>query len=172
MRHNKIIGWERFFGVLETVQKFSPWLSRQIAKRAAEWPFWFSGVSIREWRDQQVWVHIPPSVRNSVDGEICQGHLLLAAELVLRLLLLRHRQEFPFQYRILGSRVETHNRVDQAVDIKFEIAFNEWERIRQELARASASEGEFVFPARLSDGRLAGSFTFNVGFDLEKFLPA
>ena len=61
MRHNKIIGWERFFEVVEKVQKFSPWLSRQIAKRASEWPFWFSGVQIMEWREGKVWVRLPRS---------------------------------------------------------------------------------------------------------------
>jgi hypothetical protein len=172
MRHNKIIGWESFFEALERVQKFSPWLSRQIAKRAAEWPFWFSGLSIRELTERQVWIHMPVSTRNSVEGEICQGHLVLAAELALRLLLLRHRQEFPFQFRLRGSRLEIHNPVDQSVDIKFEITFGEWERIRMELARSQRSAGEFVFPARLRDGRLAASFTFQVGFQLEKFLPA
>src|ERR1700745_10607 len=106
MRHNKIIGWESFLGVVEQVQKVSPWLSRQIAKRASEWPFWYSGLQIREWEDRQVKVDMPSSVRNSGDGEICQGHLLLGAELTLRLLLLRYRQEFPFRYRIAESRSE------------------------------------------------------------------
>lgn len=172
MRHNKIIGWEAFLGAVERIQKVSPWLSRQIAKRASEWPFWFSGVRIKEWRENQVWVELPPSFRNSVEGEICHGHLLLAGELVLRLLLLRYRQEFPFRYRLTSSQVEAHHAVDQSVDIKFEIAFNEWERIRLELARGSSSQAEFVFSAALADGRLAGSFTFQVAFELEKFLPA
>ena len=172
MRHNKIIGWERFLGVVEKVQKVSPWLSRQIAKRASEWPFWYSGVQIKEWRDSQVWVHLPMSFRNTVEGEICQGHLLLAGELTLRLLLLRHRQEFPFRYRLLSSGVETHHSVDQSVDIKFEIGFNEWERIRLELARDSRSTAEFALNANLADGRLAASFHFRVAFELEKFLPA
>src|SRR5262245_44712971 len=96
MRHNKIIGWDRFLGVVEQVQKFSPWLSRQIAKRASEWPFWYSGLTIKEWQDRQAWVELPQSFRNSVDNEITQGHLVLGAELSVRLVLLRLRQEFPF----------------------------------------------------------------------------
>ena len=172
MRHNKIIGWESFLEVVERVQKVSPWLSRQIAKRASEWPFWPSGVQIKDWRDQQVWVQLPISFRNSVEGEITQGHLLLAGELVMRLLLLRYRQEFPFRYRIVSSQIQTHHAVDQSVDIKFAIAFEEWERIRLELARESRSLGEFAFSASLADGRLAGSFTLQVAFELEKFLPA
>ncbi|MGZ3723767.1 MAG: hypothetical protein ACXVA9_12580 [Bdellovibrionales bacterium] len=172
MRHNKIIGWESFLEVVERVQKVSPWLSRQIAKRASEWPFWPSGVQIKEWRDTQVWVQMPLSFRNSIEGEITQGHLVLAGELVMRLLLLRYRQEFPFRYRITSSQFQTHHAVDQAVDIKFSIGFEEWERIRLELARESRSLGEFAFSASLVDGRLAGSFTFQVAFELEKFLPA
>src|SRR6202012_3914505 len=109
MRHNKIIGWESFLEVVERVQKVSPWLSRQIAKRASEWPFWFSGAEIREWTDDSVWVHLPINFRNSVDGAIGHGHLVLAGELALRLVLLRHRQEFPFRYRIIGSQLETHH---------------------------------------------------------------
>lgn len=172
MRHNKIVGWESFLEVIERVQKVSPWLSRQIAKRASEWPFWISGTRIEEWREQQVWVHLPMSFRNSVEGEISQGHLLLAGELTLRLLLLRFRQEFPFRYRFTGGRVETHHRVDQSVDIKFSLDFAERERLRLELARGQFSTSEFVFSAALKDGRLAATFTFQVGFELEKFLPA
>jgi hypothetical protein len=172
MRHNKIIGWERFLGVLDQVQKVSPWLSRQIAKRASEWPFWASGATIQEWRDGQVWVQLPLSFRNSVEGEICQGHLLLTAELTLRLLLLRYRQEFPFRSRLVNGRVETHHAVDQTVDFKFGIGFEEWERIRLELAKTGRSTGEFVFSARLLDGRLAATFTFEAAFELEKFLTA
>jgi hypothetical protein len=172
MRHNKFIGWERFLGVVDSIQKVSPWLSRQIVKRASEWPFWYSGARIVEWQDRQVGVRMPVSVRNSVEGHICQGHLLLAAELVMRLLLLRQRQEFPFRYRILGGRVETHHAVDQSVDIKFAIGFEEWERIRMELAREQRGLGEFTFSASLRDGRLAASFTFQLAFELEKFLPA
>jgi hypothetical protein len=172
MRHNKIIGWESFLGVVERIQKVSPWLSRQIAKRASEWPFWPSGVQIKEWRETQVWLQMPLSFRNSVEGEITQGHLLLAGELALRLLLLRYRQEFPFRYRISNSQLETHRAVDQAVDIKFSIGFEEWEKIRLELARESRAQAEFAFPTILADGRLAGSFTLQVAFELEKFLPA
>lgn len=172
MRHNKFIGWDAFLGVVEQVQKVSPWLSRQIAKRASEWPFWYSGLQIKEWNDRQVKVHMPFSVRNSVDGELCQGHLLLGAELTLRLLLLRYRQEFPFRYRIKASRVESHHALDQPVDYKFEIGFDEWERLRLELAKESRGESEFVFHAYLADGRQASSFSFQVGFELEKLLPA
>lgn len=172
MRHNKIIGWESFLGVVERIQKLSPWLSRQIAKRASEWPFWPSGVQIQDWRDDQVWVRLPLSFRNAVEGEIAQGHLLLAGELGVRLLLLKYRQEFPFRYRIVNSSLETHRPVDQSVDIKFAIGFEEWERIRLELARESSARAEFAFPAVLSDGRLAASFTLHVAFELEKFLPA
>jgi hypothetical protein len=172
MRHNKTFGWESFLEVVERVQKVSPWLSRQIAKRASEWPFWPSGVQIKEWRENQVWVGMPCSFRNSVEGEITQGHMLLAGELVIRLLLLRYRQEFPFRYRIVSSKLETHHAVDQAVDIKFAISFDEWERVRLELARDSRSLAEFAFSAALEDGRLAASFTLQVAFDLEKFLPA
>ena len=172
MRHNKIIGWENFLGFVERIQKFSPWLSRQIAKRASEWPFWPSGVVIRDWRDDQVWVQLPLSFRNAIDGEIAQGHLLLAAELATRLLLLRYAREFPFRYRLTQSTLETHRPVDQTVDIKFAIGFEEWERIRLEMARESTAKAEFAFPALLSDGRLAASFTLHVAFELEKFLPA
>lgn len=172
MRHNKIIGWDKFLGVVEQVEKYSPWLSRQIAKRASEWPFWYSGAQIVEWREQSVWTRLPPSFRNSVDSEICQGHLLLGAELTLRLLLLRYRQEFPFRYRIVSSRIETHHNVDQPVDFKSSIKPGEWEKIRLELAGSTRAREEFVFPAVLADGRLAGNVTFEVAFDLEKFLPA
>lgn len=172
MRHNKFIGWEAFLGVVERVQKVSPWLSRQIAKRASEWPFFYSGLTIEEWNDRQVKVRMPFSIRNSVDGELCQGHLLLGAELTLRLLLLRYRQEFPFRYRITGSRVEGHHALDQAVDYKFEIPFEEWERLRLEMARGSQAQTEFVFNAYLADGRVAAAFAFQVAFQLEKFLPA
>ena len=171
MRHNKIIGWERFFEVVEHVQKLSPWLSRQIAKRASEWPFWYSGVQVKDWRERQIWVQLPRSFRNSVDSELCQGHLLLAGELTLRLLLLHHAREFPFRYRLQGSRVETHHPVDQTVDIKFEIGFNEWELIRQQLARTASTREEFVLMAHLADGRLAATLTFEAVFEMEKFLP-
>ena len=164
--------WERFLEVVEQVQRVSPWLSRQISKRASEWPFWFSGAHIQEWQEGQVWVRLPCSFRNSVDGEICQGHLLLAGELTLRLLLLRFRQEFPFRYRLRGGRVETHHVVDQSVDFKFALPAGERERIRLELARSMHSETEFVFSAYLVDGRLAATLTWQVAFDLEKFLPA
>jgi hypothetical protein len=171
MRHNKIIGWDNFLEVVERVQKVSPWLSRQIAKRASEWPFFYSGVKIVEWGDQQAWVQMSLSFRNSIEGEICHGHLVLSGELALRLVLLRYRQEFPFRYRIVSSRLETHHAVDQTVDIKFAMAFSEWERIRLELARDSRSLAEFSFSAMLGDGRLAGSFTVQIAFELEKFLP-
>jgi hypothetical protein len=172
MRHNKISGWDRFLEVVEQVQKVSPWLSRQIRNRASEWPFWVSGARVEEWQDHHAWVHLPRSFRNSVDGEICQGHLLLGAELTLRLLLLGFRQEFPFRYRLTGGRVELHHPVDQSVDFKFELSLVDRERIRLELARSMHSEAEFVFPGRLNDGRLAATFTWQVAFDLEKFLPA
>jgi hypothetical protein len=172
MRHNKIIGWDKFLGVVEQVEKYSPWLSRQIAKRASEWPFWYSGAHIVEWREKQVWTRLPVSFRNSVDGEITQGHLVLAAELTLRLILLRYRQEFPFRYRLTGSRVQTHHAVDQSVDFKFEVGAAEWERIRMRLVTTSQAVEEFVLSARLADGRAAGTVSFDVAFDLEKFLPA
>jgi hypothetical protein len=172
MRHNKIIGWDRFLGVVEQVQKFSPWLSRQIAKRASEWPFWYSGLTIKEWQDRQVWVELPQSFRNSVDNEITQGHLVLGAELSVRLVLLRLRQEFPFSYRLTGTQSEVLTKVDQSVDFKFSIPFEEWERLRLELARESKALGEFVLQAQLKDGRLAGHFTVRAAFELEKFLPA
>ena len=171
MRHNKFIGWRTFLEVVENVQKVSPWLSRQIAKRASEWPFWYSGLRVEEWRDRQVRVHMPSSFRNCVDGEVCHGHLLLGAELALRLLLLRYREEFPFRYRVLNSTVETHHVVDQAVEYRCEIPFAEWERLRLELARAGGCENEFTMQAFLQDGRAAASFSFRLGFQLEKFLP-
>lgn len=172
MRHNKIIGWERFLGVVEQVHKLSPWLSRQIAKRASEWPFWYSGLQIKEWGDRQVWIHLPISFRNSVDNEISHGHLLLGAELSVRLVLLRLRQEFPFRYRIVASTSETHHHVDQAVDFKFSLSFEEWERIRLTLARETSMTTEFALQAQLSDGRSCGLFTIRAAFELEKFLPA
>ena len=172
MRHNKIIGWERFLGMVEQVQKYSPWLSRQIAKRASEWPFWYSGLSIKEWNERQVWVQLPHSFRNTVDGEISQGHLILGAELSLRLVLLRQRQEFPFRYRLHGVQGETHHVVDQAVNFRFGLTFEEWENIRLSLAREQRMQSEFSVQAQLADGRSAGRFTFQVAFELEKFLPA
>lgn len=174
MRDNKIFGWDKLMslveGAAEQVQKYSPWLSRQILQRASEWPYWYSGVQVKELRDDQVWVHMPMSFRNSLDGEISSGHLLLASELTLRLLLLQFRQEFPFRSRLRGGRVEIVHPVDQAVDFKFRIPFAERERIRLELARSMRSEEEFVFSALLSDGRLAATFTWQVAFDLEKLL--
>jgi len=172
MRHNKIIGWSTFLEVVEQVQKLSPWLSRQIAQRASEWPFWYSGLQVRKWEDRMAHVHLPLSVRNAVDGEICQGHLLLGAELCLRLVLLRYRHEFPFRYQIKASRVEGHHTVDQAVDFRCSVEFAEWERIRIELARGQAALAEFVVPATLADGRSALQASFQVAFQLEKLLPA
>ena len=172
MRHNKYIGWDSFLGVVEKVQRVSPWLSRQIAKRASEWPFFYSGLKIEEWLDRKVKVHMPFSLRNSVDDELCHGHLLLGAELTLRLLLLRYRQEFPFRYHLRTSRVEAHHALKQAVDYKFEISANAWEELRLEMARNSNAEEEFVFHAYLADGRAAATFTFTVSFQLEKFLTA
>jgi hypothetical protein len=171
MRHNKFIGWERFLGVVEQIEKYSPWLSRQIAKRASEWPFWYSGLSIKEWNERQVWVHLPTSFRNSVDGEISQGHLVLGAELALRLVFLRLRQEFPFRYRLTGVTTETPGTVDQSVDFKFGLSFEEWEKLRLSLAREQRSSDEFAVQAQLADGRLAGSFTFQVAFEIERLLP-
>jgi hypothetical protein len=172
MRHNKIIGWDKFLGVIEQIEKYSPWLSRQIAKRASEWPFWYSGTQIVEWREKRVWTRMPASFRNSVEGEISQGHMVLAAELTLRLILLRYRQEFPFRYRVTGCRVEIHHIVESAVDFKFEIGTAEWEQIRMRLATSTSALEEFVLPAYLPDGRSAGTVGFDVAFDLEKFLPA
>ena len=171
MRHNKFIGWDAFIGVVERLQAVSPWLSRQIAKRASEWPFWYSGLQIREWEDRQVRVHMPLSRRTSVDGELCQGHLLLGAELTLRLLLLRYRQEFPFRYRISASRCEGIHRLDQGIDYKFRLGFDDWERLRLSLAREQRAHEEFVMQAYLQDGRAAAHFHFQVDFELEKLLP-
>lgn len=172
MRHNKIVGWDMFIDLVEKVQKVSPWLSRQIAKRAADWPFWFSGVQAKSWDDRLVHVHLPLSVRNAIEGEVSQGHLLLGAELTLRLMLLRFRHEFPFRYRFKGSRVDIHHTVDQSVDYRFQVDKEEWERIRLTLARESVCKSEFVFRATLADGRAAATFTFPVAFQLEKFLSA
>ena len=172
MRHNKIIGWERFLGVLEQVQKYSPWLSRQIAKRASEWPYWYSGLTIKEWEERQVCVHLPLSFRNSVDGEASHGHLILGAELALRLVMLRLRQEFPFKYRLKTAEGETHHAVDQSVDFKFGLSLEEWEKLRLTLARESVATEDFTIQAQLADGRSAGRFRFQVAFELEKFLPA
>ena len=93
-------------------------------------------------------------------------------ELTLRLLLLKFRQEFPFRYRLRGGRIETHHAVDQSVDIKIALPAMERERIRLELAREQRSETDFVISATLADGRLAATLTWQVAFDLEKFLPA
>lgn len=172
MRHNKSFGWQAFLDVVEQVQKVSPWLSRQIAKRASEWPFWYSGLNIKEWRENQVRVNLPQTFRNSVDGEICQGHLLLGAELALRLVLLRYRQEFPFRYRLMGSRVDLLRAVDQSVDYRFEIPKPEFERLRLELARETRAIAEYAVNCFLEDGRSVGTFTFQAAFELEKFLPA
>lgn len=172
MRHNKIIGWSMFLEVVEQVQKYSPWLSRQISKRVSEWPFWYSGLEILKWEDRVAHVRMPLSVRNSLDGEICQGHLLLGAELCMRLVLLRYRHEFPFRYWLKASRVEIHHNVDQPVDFRFTIDFAEWERIRLDLARGNPVMAEFVVPATLADGRSALQASFHVAFQLEKFLPA
>lgn len=172
MRHNKIIGWGTFLEVVEQVQKMSPWLSRQIAKRASEWPFWYSGLQVKEWEGNAAHVHLPLSVRNSVDNEVCQGHLLLGAELALRLVLLRYRHEFPFRYWFKGSRLEVHHVVDQAVDFRCKIDFAEWERIRLDIARGHTAEAEFIVPAFLGDGRSALQAHLHVAFQLEKFLPA
>ncbi len=150
----------------------SPWLSRQIAKRASEWPFWYSGLQVKEWEGNAAHVHLPLSVRNSVDNEVCQGHLLLGAELALRLVLLRYRHEFPFRYWFKGSRLEVHHVVDQAVDFRCKIDFAEWERIRLDIARGHTAEAEFIVPAFLGDGRSALQAHLHVAFQLEKFLPA
>lgn len=172
MRHNKFIGWNSFFEALERVQKVSPWLSRQIARRASEWPFWYSGLRIGDWHDRQVRVCMPFSVRNSLDGEICQGHLLLGAELSLRLLLLRYRQEFPFRYRVRGVRVQALHVVDQAVDFKFEIPLEEWDQLRLRMAASNWTDAEFMVSSYLADGRAAVTFTFDLAFQLEKLLPS
>lgn len=172
MRHNKIIGWEGFLGIVDRVHKVSPWLSRQIAKGAPELPFLYSGFQVRDWRENQVSVGLELSARNSIEGEIAHGHLLLGAELALRLVLLRHSQEFPFSYRVKGSKLELHHPVDQSVDFRFSLSFEEWERIRLQMARESRASADFVFQAYLADGRSAATFTFETAFQLEKFLPA
>lgn len=171
MRHNKYIGWDTFLSALERVERVSPWLSRQIVKRASEWPFFYSGLQIEEWFDRQVRVRMPFSRRNSVDGEICQGHLLLGAEFTLRLLLLRYRQEFPFSYSLRASRIDVQHALAQDLEYKFEISFEEWERLRLDLAREARASAEFVFHAYLADGRQAAAFTFHATFVMEKFLP-
>ncbi len=172
MLHNKFMAWEKFLGLMEQVEKVSPWLSRQIVKRVSEWPFWMAGLKIRDWAERAAHVHMPFSLRNSVDGEICQGHLLLGAEFCLRLVLLRHRQEFPFHYRIKECAMELHHNVDQSVDFRFKLDLQEWERIRLELARGKSCEAEFVISGTLADGRSALQASFKVGFQLENFLPA
>ncbi|MGE0526773.1 MAG: hypothetical protein AB7G93_15145 [Bdellovibrionales bacterium] len=172
MRHNKFIGWDTFLSMVDQVQRVSPWLSRQIAKHASEWPYWYSGLRIKDWRDNQVWVHLPLSFRNAIEGEVCLGHMQLGADLCMRLLLLRYRQEFPFRYRVMSSRGEIHHMVNQSVDFRFSISQTEWERLRLDLSRDSRGEAEFACFAYLTDGRLAGTFTFHLAFTLEKFLPA
>jgi len=172
MLNNNFIGWKTVLSAMEQVQKVSPWLSRQIAQRASEWPFWFSGLQIDEWVDHRVRVSLPFSRRNSVDGELCQGHVLLGAELTLRLLILRFRQEFPFAYRMVASRLEVHNRLDQGLEYRFEVSVPDWENVRIEMARHEVTHSEFVLPAYLADGRLAATVTFRLAFQLEKLLPA
>lgn len=172
MRHNKIIGWSTFLEVVEQVQKISPWLSRQISQRASEWPFWYSGLVVRKWEDRVAHVHLPMNARNSLEGEISQGHLLLGAELCLRLVLLRYRHEFPFRFQIRSSRLELHHAVDQSVDFRFLIDFPEWETVRLDLAKGHAVSSQFIVPATLADGRSALQAEFQVAFQLEKFLPA
>lgn len=172
MWHNKFIGWDKFFNTLEHIQKLSPWLSRQIAKRASEWPFWYSGLSVKEWEDLRACVHLQPSFRTQVDQEVSHGHMMLGAEFALRLVLLRLRQEFPFRYRLMASQVECFHAVDQAVDFRFGLQLDEWERVRLTLARVGRGGAEFVVQAGLADGRLAGSFTFKVTFEAEKLLTA
>lgn len=172
MRHNKIIGWGTFLEVVEQVQKVSPWLSRQIAKRAAEWPFWYSGLQVQEWEGNTAHVHLPMNARNSVENEICQGHLLLGAEFAVRLVLLRYRHEFPFRFYFRSSRLEIHHHVDQAVDFRCKIDFDEWEKIRLDIARGQTAEAEFIVPVLLRDGRSAAQAHFQVAFQLEKFLSA
>lgn len=172
MAHNKIIGWEKFLGLVEQVQKYSPWLSRQIAKRASEWPFWYSGLAIREWNERQAWVEMTPSIRNQVDGEISQGHMALGAELALRLVFLRLRQEFPFRYRILKFEGENHHPVDQAVDFRFGWSEAEWEQVRIGMARVEKFETDCAVASRLADGRSAGQYTFRVSFQMERMLAS
>ena len=172
MRYNKIIGWDTFLNVVERVQKVSPWLSRQLTKHASEWPFWYSGLVIRDWADRHVRVHMAPSARNALDGEITQGHLLLGAELATRLLLLRYREEFPFKYRLTSSQVEVHHAATQDVEYRFGLELTEWEHIRLSLAKDSRFETEFVFPAYLADGRAVATFTIRAAFTLEKYLSA
>lgn len=171
MRHNKFIGWDTFLEVVGQVQKYSPWLSRQISKRVSEWPYWYSGLTVRDWQDRAAHVQLPINLRNSVDGEVSQGHLLLGAEMALRLVLLRYRHEFPFRYWIKSSRVEVHHFVDQSVDFRFSIPFDEWEKIRLDLARGNPCRAEFIVTGTLADGRSALHATFEVAFQLEKFLP-
>jgi hypothetical protein len=138
----------------------------------SEWPFWFTGAKVREWNEGRVWVNLPQNLRNSMENEICQGHLLLAAELTVRLALVHFRREFPFRYRLFAGQVETHHGVGQSVDIRYELGEAERERLRLELARESKTTTEFVLPVSLNDGRLAATVTLRAAFDLEKFLPA
>ncbi len=172
MRHNKIISWERLFEVVDKVETVSPWLSRQIHKRASEWPLWMSGAKLQELQDGKVWIHLPASARNRIEGEICLGHLLNVGEFTVRLALMHFRRELPFRYRILGAQVETHNVVDRPVDIRWEFKVVERERLRLELTRESRTVHEYSVPAYLEDGRLAATLTFRAAFELEKFLPA
>jgi hypothetical protein len=85
--------------------------------------------------------------------------------------LLRYRQEFPFRYRILSTRTEGIHRLDQAVEYKFGIGFEEWERLRLDLAREQRASTDFTLQAYLLDGRVAAGFHFQVAFEFEKFLP-
>ena len=105
MRHNKIVGWERFLGVRRSRSKGQSLAlasDRQAGLGMAVLVFGRANQGVE--RDQSVGCRCRQSFRNSVEGEICHGHLFLAAELALRFVLLRYRQEFPFRYRITSSR--------------------------------------------------------------------
>ena len=118
---------------------------------------------------------MPLSIRNSIDGEICQGHLLLGGRAgPAPSAACAIGKSFPFITGSLSSRkVETHHAVDQAVDIKFAIGFAEWERIRLELAREQrAVAASSRFRRACATAAFGRSFTLQVAFELEKFLPA
>ncbi len=172
MRHNKIIGWETLFEVMDQVQKYSPWLSRQIGRTVKHWPFWLTGLQIVSWEDRKAHTRLPFTVRSTVGQELSQGQLLMGAELCVRLVLLRLAHEIPFRLQFKSSRVEMHNMGDQAVDFRFSISEEEWEPLRLSLARESSAESEIAVTATLADGRAALTATFQIAFQLEKFLTS
>ena len=176
MRHNKFVGTksglETFLGLVEQVQKLSPWLSRQIAKHASDWPFWYSGLRVEEWDDRHVRLSLPKSKRNAVDDEISHGHLALGAELAVRLILIRLSQEFPFRFRVVRSSCDTVGEVYSDVQYRLNLPLEEWDELRREMARHGRVEHLFVVQAFFADGRMAASFDLTAAFRLEKSLSA